>query len=280
MKKAVWLTDLHLVFLRDKASLEFDPEYHDFLDSVGNSDADMIMISGDIGEAPDNPTLLTGLAEAWQKPIYFVLGNHDFYHSSIASVRKDIAELSKETHHLHYLSNIGPVSLTSETGLVGHDGWYDGRSGNYVCCDFRTNDFTAIRELRFSELRYTRPEADDLRRPILEQLADEGATHLRTNLRLAKSSFRKMYVVTHFPPFVESAFRRGRILDEFSSPLAVCTAIGEVLLEAARSAPECEFTVLCGHMHESCIYQPRENLRVLTGSAKYCSPEIQQVFMI
>lgn len=273
MQKIAWLTDLHLVFLRDKETLEFDPEYFDFLDFVADSGTDAILITGDIGEAPDLSRFLNGLADAWKRPIYFVLGNHDFYHSSIASVRQEIVKLCNGNPLLNYVSNMPPISLTADTGLVGHDGWPDGRSGNYVCSDFRTNDFVVIKELYFQG-----SNADDLRLPVLQRLADEGAEHLKNNLQIAIGRFRKIFVITHFPPYTDSAMIRRKLVDELSAPLTVCTVLGDTILEAAREAPECEFIVLCGHTHESCIYDPLSNVRVITGSAEYFNPTVQQYF--
>lgn len=273
MQKIAWLTDLHLVFLRDKKTLEFDPEYFDFLDSVTNSGADAVLITGDIGDAPELSRFLNGLADAWKRPVYFVLGNHDFYHSSIASVRQEIVELCDANPLLNYVSNMAPISLSADTGLVGHDGWPDGRSGNYVCSDFKTNDFVVIQELCFQGRN-----ADDLRLPVMQRLADEAAEHLKNNLQIAVERFRKLFVITHFPPYPQSAMIRGKLVDELSAPLTVCTVLGDVILEAAHSAPECEFIVLCGHTHESCIYEPLSNVRVITGAAEYFNPTLQRLF--
>ena len=37
-------------------------------------------------------------------------------------------------------------------------------------------------------------------------------------------------------------------------------------------------TVLCGHTHHAGFVQPRPNLRVITGSAEYGAPCIQETF--
>ncbi len=63
-------------------------------------------------------------------PIYFVLGNHDFYRGSIAGMRASIEELHDRGSHLHYLSRTGVIGLTKTTGLIEADGWGDGRYGD------------------------------------------------------------------------------------------------------------------------------------------------------
>jgi len=49
--------------------------------------------------------------------------------------------------HLHWLSDCGVVSLTPKTSLVGHDGWGDGRLGDYENSPVKLNDFSLIAEL-------------------------------------------------------------------------------------------------------------------------------------
>jgi len=71
--RLAWLTDIHLKFLA-----------HDFrqgfLEAVRDR-ADSVFISGDIGESHTIEALLGEMEATIQKPIYFVLGNHDFYFS-------------------------------------------------------------------------------------------------------------------------------------------------------------------------------------------------------
>jgi hypothetical protein len=47
-----------------------------------------------------------------------------------------------------------------------------------------------------------------------------------------------------------------------------------------ESNPRANLLVLCGHTHDGGEVSPRENLRVLTGPAKYGVPEIQQVIEV
>jgi hypothetical protein len=57
-------------------------------------------------------------------------------------------------------------------------------------------------------------------------------------------------------------------------------AVADVLLEAARSYPQCQILVLCGHTHGGGEIQAAENLRAVTGPAKYGRPEIQRTIQI
>ena len=119
--RLAWLTDIHLKFLQT-------PQRRQFLEKVKES-ADAVAISGDIGESTDIAQYLSEMANVVKKPIYFVLGNHDFYRDSIAGTRRRIAN-SPGTEHLHYLTSLGVVALTEDFAIVGHDGWAGGRLRN------------------------------------------------------------------------------------------------------------------------------------------------------
>src|SRR4051812_20522338 len=100
MKRLAWLTDIHLNFLR-QAGLDA------FFASL--PDADAYAITGDFGEAHDVVAHLR--AFAGRVPVYFVLGNHDFYRGSIAGVRRDVRGLCREVPGLHWMPDSGVVQL-------------------------------------------------------------------------------------------------------------------------------------------------------------------------
>ena len=271
--RAVWLTDIHLVFLRDKSTKVFDPEYDQFLAGVRAAEPDAVFITGDIGEAPETAFFLQSLAEAWQRPIYFVLGNHDFYFGSVASVRQQIELLCRGNAHLHYLSARGPITLLPGVALVGHDGWGDGRYGLYHWSDMILNDFRYVADLAFDG-----PDAADQRLPVLQALGDAAADHIRRELPAALDENRHVILLTHVPPFAECAIYRHRKMDEQSLPFWACKAMGDAILEIMASRPDRCLTVLCGHTHEACDFAPVPNVRVLVGEAEYGEPCIQRVF--
>ena len=91
-----WLTDIHLNFLEPEA-------VEGFMHEVSEVPCDAILLSGDIGEAPNVVEYLNQLDTLVQKPIYFVLGNHDFYRGGIAGVRRKVEALVLSCRNLHYL---------------------------------------------------------------------------------------------------------------------------------------------------------------------------------
>jgi predicted MPP superfamily phosphohydrolase len=263
MKRVVWLTDLHLNFLR------YD-QVEQFLDVLAAADPSAVLIGGDIAEAHDVGRYLERLDDRLQAPIYFVLGNHDFYFGSLRRVRRRMEALCRERPNLVYLSTSPAIELSPEVALVGHDGWADGRLGNYETSLVMMNDFRLIEELA----GMTKLE----RRPLLESLAKEAAAHLRETLPAALATHRQAFVLTHVPPFREACWHEGQISDDQWLPHFTCRAVGDALLDIADGHPDRQITVLCGHTHGGGQAKLRDNLLVLTGGAVYGEPEVQRVF--
>lgn len=140
MKRIVWITDIHLDFVADSNQIE------KFCQSIVEVNPDVVLIGGDIAVAATIEESLLLLAKHLQRPIYFVLGNHDFYKGSIAGVRAKIAQLTRRASQLRWLSNSGVIELTPQTGLLGHDGWADGRLGNRIRSEVVLNDYWLIQE--------------------------------------------------------------------------------------------------------------------------------------
>ncbi len=261
--KLAWLTDIHLNFLRQSA-LDV------FLSSLADNDADAFLIGGDIGEAPDIASYLNAIDNALQRPTYFVLGNHDFYRGSIARVRKTVQQLCAVCPNLYWLPDAGLVPLTDETCLIGHDGWGDGRLGDYHGSDVMLNDWELIEEFDgFEEERAARLAK-------LNALGDEAAAHFRKVLPNALKRFRHVVVLTHVPPFRESCWHEGKISNDNWLPHFTCKAVGDALVKAMTPSDR-KMTVLCGHTHGGGEVQILPNLQVLTGGARYGAPVVQRV---
>lgn len=255
-----WATDVHFDFL-DARGLEA------FSAGLGDSGADAFLVGGDIAKAPSVEGHLRKLAARLRRPIWFVLGNHDFYLGSIAAVRTAMRALRSEW--LRWLPDEGIVPLTASTALVGCDGWGDARLGNFERTPVRLNDFVMIEELTRAS------RAERLRR--LRALGDESADLLRANLLPALERYVKVIVLTHVPPFRDPCWHEGKISDDDWLPYFTCDAVGNVLREAAAARPDRDLTVLCGHTHGGGTAQILGALRVWTGGANYGSPRIERM---
>lgn len=263
MKRAVWLTDVHLNFLSQE-------QVAGFLASVNEARPDAVLIGGDIAESHDVVEYLEWIDRAIDAPVYFVLGNHDYYYGSIDEVRREVAQCAAESRHLRLLSVSPPVELTPLHGLVGHDGWADARLGDYERSLVSMVDYKLIRELAGLSKQD--------RWPVLKALADEAAAHICVVLPAALDRYAHVFLLTHVPPLREACWHEGQISDDQWAPHFTCKAMGDALLEIMRSRPDRRLTVLCGHTHGSGEAHPLANFEILTGGASYGAPRIQRVF--
>ncbi len=137
--KAAWLTDIHLDHLGDGLD--------GFLSDLGRIDADCFLVTGDIAQAPSITECLRKMEAALGRDIFFVLGNHDYYYGSIAGVRARVRGLCRSSGRLHWMGGCGALRLSEGNAVVGHDGWGDGRLGNFQGTGVMLNDFQLIKGL-------------------------------------------------------------------------------------------------------------------------------------
>jgi 3',5'-cyclic AMP phosphodiesterase CpdA len=263
--RVVWATDIHLNFLSQQ-------ERSIFYSSIHAGQPDAVFITGDIAEAPCLQELLHEMQQAIDVPLYFVLGNHDFYHGSIETVRREIQYWCLTQSGLTYLSSSGLIELTPKTVLIGHDGWGDGRFGNYQQSPVRLSDQELIRDFQSLDR--------DAVLCKLQAFGDEAAAYLHEVLTKALDSYEQVMCLTHVPPFKEACWYQGKMGNDDWLPYFACKATGDVLMKMAQVRPDCHLTVLCGHTHHAGTVNMRPNLHVMTGAAEYGQPTIQQTLLI
>ena len=261
--RIAWMNDIHLEFLDQRALTEF-------LDEIRGARVDGALVGGDIGQAHSVCGYLKQMEEVVQCPIYFVLGNHDFYHGSIEQVRSSVGKLVNSQGFIRWLNTAGVVRLTDRTCLVGHGGWGDGRLGDFFGSNVQLNDFVLIEEL--SGL----PRDGLLAR--LHSFGEEAAEHFRNFIPQALGLCDHVVVLTHVPPFTEAAWHDGRLCDDDWLPFFCCKAVGDVLKEVMSRHKGKHMTVLCGHTHGGGTSHILTNLVTHTGPARYRHPKIQRVF--
>jgi len=263
MTRVAWLTDIHLNFLRPV-------QLEKFYQQIKDTEPNCILISGDLTEAPRLQYTLQQFEARLPYPIYFVLGNHDFYGASIEDVHSLVHELTCDSKTLHWLNESGVVELAPNVGLFGHDGWSDGRYGNYTASKVMLNDYLAIRD--FVGMTKTQ------RLELLNQLGDTAADFVNHWLPIALARYDHVFFMTHVPPFQESCWHEGQIFDNNWLPHFASKAVGDMLLKVMRDYPKKKLTVLCGHTHGRGEVHIQDNLLVMTGGAEYSHPEVQRVF--
>lgn len=263
--RATWLTDIHLNFLRPLALQQF-------YERVRAERPDALLITGDIAESDSVVRFVDELGELTGAQVYFVLGNHDYYRSSIRIVRDQVQRAPRRGR---YLPAAEPLWLTERLVLVGVDGWGDARCGDLEST-VQLSDWKLIEDFRKSrDDRTTRIEA-------LQRLGANEARALRDQLDRVPPT-RELLVLTHVPPFPEACVYAGEPSEPRWLPWFTCIATGEVLAAYAERNPGMQITVLCGHSHGIGVCRPLPNLEVRTGgwpagADDYGNPVVQGTF--
>ncbi len=260
--KAVWITDIHLDSM-DTA------EYDTFVQSVISVSPDVVLLTGDVGTAETIADDLLRLARDFNRPLYFVLGNHDFYHGSIAEVRERVSRAIAGETRLTYLTRSKAILITDRTALIGHDAYSDGGYGDYVRSEVRLNDYIYIKEFK------NQPKTGRLK--VMQELAGEAAEHFRRYLPEAFAKVDRAVLLMHPPPYKEACRYLGRIGGDLHLPHFSCKMVGDTLIDIMREYPDKTLTVLCGHTHGGGDIQVLPNLRVLVGSSDYRTPLVEKV---
>ena len=256
-----WVTDPHL----DRAS---EAAAERFLAALRESGGEVVIVTGDISNSRRLSADLRRMSAAAQRPLYFVLGNHDHYGSSVGRVRDEVLALASSDPRVQWLPPRGVVHLQNDTVLVGVDGWADGRHGDPLNTPLRLNDDRLIEELAQQESRVGKLA-------VRRILADADAARLQKLLsQAATSSPARILVATHVPPFVSALQPGSREAHADWHPILVSGATGTVLQAFAAERPGVSITVLSGHSHRGHRARVAPNLEVVVGAARYGSPEV------
>lgn len=278
MKIAAWATDIHLDCVDDAKR---------HIESLARAaaDADCLFLSGDISIAPMLPLHLQMLDRCLSKPIYFVLGNHDFYFSDIETVRKKVVDTTRTSSFLCYLPSVPFVRLEPGVALIGHDGWYDAGNGNIEQSKFIMNDWIRIRD--YAEALRPMGEGVQIQKHVVAAIArricQESVRHVANGIKIAvRENNNTIIVMTHVPPFAESCLpsKAKPFRVEDALPWYTSKSMGDTLLAAARAFPDRKFIVISGHVHSQFKQNILSNLEVRVGKSEYGSPQLAGIIPI
>lgn len=270
-KRLVWLTDIHLNFMPLQARKDFYKE-------IKRKRPDFVLITGDISEAGPMCTHLQEMRDTVKKPIYFVLGNHDYYGLGIEEMRmRCTAAFSKEQERGIYHLPSNPTTLSEvitttglhKTMLIGEDNLYDeqlGIPGHVILSDFRH-----IRELLGKD-----------RSQAIATHAKAANNRLNARLKevLKDESVKRVLIAIHVPPFKELSRFNGEISSQEFLPYFCAPSTGKVLLKHAKANPNVHFEVYCGHTHGKASYSPLPNLHGFCQDAFYSYPVCNESILI
>jgi len=263
MKKPLrlaWGSDWHLDFVKGH-------EIHTLCQTV-KENADALLLTGDLSTAKLIRLHLKQLASQLDIPIFFTLGNHDYYQGSFASTETIVREACSACSNLVRLGQ-GEIVSFGNTALIGVDGWADGRAGLGSTTQIRLNDSALIEDLCLGDARSLFAK--------MRELGDDSARYIAKMLPLASEGATHIIVATHVPPFVEAARYNGRPSDEAFAPHFTNLALGQVLRDYASEHREINVTVLCGHTHGRFVFEAAPNLHVRVAGGLYRRPAIEEV---
>lgn len=266
--KLVWLSDIHLDIAYSGASNAFIEL------TLGDDRPDGVILTGDISNGESLSQHLLELASVFGVPLYAVLGNHDYYHRSISSVRGEVRSLQGRHPRIVWLSYSGVVHLADGVVLLGHDGWADGTSGNGIIdSPARLNDEVLIEEQAACVDRGELAE-------LVKELADDGTAYLKSRLDGLGEDVRNVLVATHVPPFEEAALYQGKQTDDDHLPHFANPRMGVMLFDHVKEHPGRKLTVLCGHTHHRAFVQPHPQIDVHVAHAEYGAPRAAGIVRI
>lgn len=258
-----WLSDIHLDFL-DKARRRA------FYQTILDAGVDGVVISGDICNGHYLEKYLTEMAKIIKVPIWFTLGNHDYYGSNVKAIRKKLKSLCIKQPLLKWLHKEGVIALSEEIGLVGVDSWADGRAGHYWESNVELADHRLIGDLKGLDAAG--------RLKVIQGFANEAEEILRRSLNSALTQFKTVFVVSHVPMFYEACLGPDRrVSGSLWMPHYVWhqggVAIGEVLQNNAHG----RVIVLSGHTHSDIRLRIDDRISIWVAPAEYDNPSIAEV---
>jgi predicted phosphohydrolase len=220
-----------------------------------------LFIAGDISDGRKVTSHLEQIAEACKHDVYFVLGNHDYYHSSFAEIDSKISYLMHHYPNLIYLPHMGIVRLNSDTCVIGPDSWYDAKIAPYPhLIPLGMSDFDYIQDLRGLN-RF------DLFNKF-QAKASAGLVHLKEMVGLAVTKYKNIIIMSHPVPFGSMNIHQTSL-----SPFYIWYEAGMFLGDFASDNLNNNFLWLCGHTHDRVEKDYGENFKVCCMGAEYTLPK-------
>lgn len=232
---AEWITDTHLNRCSNKRIDEYAHSFRGTCKSV--------FISGDVSEGETFFKDLLNFQRGCGTPVYFVLGNHDFWGHNILKRRDAVLEFTQKNRYLTYLTLSG-VQLINGVAVTGHDGIYGPID---ECVDYSVcNDFVNIRDLQ-----------GKFRIRNLASLNSLYRCEYSEKLNRAGETSDEIVFFTHMPPYPWACVG-------INSHFVYNPVLGSCIKEYLASNPSKSIRVYCGHTHRQFSWK-EGNLGIYVG---------------
>lgn len=126
------LSDIHL-------------EFSDHKFNVKNTDADVLVLAGDIGVGNSALPFIDALLQKHRKPIIYILGNHEIYQTSVEAVKDVWKRIDQDFEGLHFLDD-DKIEIRG-VNFIGGTLWTDINKNNPISVEYlksAMNDFNCI----------------------------------------------------------------------------------------------------------------------------------------
>lgn len=264
--KFIWITDLHLNNL-------FPWTLNKYLNHLRDQKPDGVFITGDISSGFYLIKHLKMLAETLSCPIYFVLGNHCLYGTSIAKQHQNVRDLCKQYPNLIWMREAGVIGLNKEVALIGSEGWYDAENGKpeYLQLTFDWFMIDDFRKLNSMEERIE----------TWRKLADESVEDLVEKLEKAiDQGYKNVYLLSHIPAWAEATRDVGTLLEPFWLPYNTNMRLGRALEKVMYDHKKRHLTCYFGHTHSPLTVQVSRNIECRVGKGAYYKITNEEVLYI
>lgn len=266
MAKYLWITDPHFNFLGQSRTVEF-------LNHAKGYKPAGIFLTGDISTGRELTSHLRLALNILDCPIYFVLGNHDYYHSSFAHTDYEMSYLSKQHNNLHYLNREEPISLSKDVAVIGHNGWYDAGWRTPILPFVFWADWYFIHDFRFHD-----SNAD--RMSLMKYKADVATETLKVKLEKALKDHNTVYLLTHFPPWPEKNNKWGGLVEAFWKPYNSCKVLADMVTSVMKGHPTQKLIILAGHTHRQRYEKISHNIELRVGAGSHSKCQIEDVICL
>lgn len=259
----LWLTDTHL----------WPWDRNNLLKIIINQNPKGVFLTGDISNSAY--TLihdLDFLGPRIERPLYFVIGNHDLHFSNIENTHAEIRNLCKKYKNLIWMDEVDILQLNEDTCCIGNMGWYDGRIGDTEYLKY-TIDWFLIEDFRkLSSM------SDRIKK--FREIAEESANKLSIKLEIALQKYKTVYLLSHVPAWKEASGNKGIFSDIFYEPYNTNLILGKKLLDIMEQYKEKQLICLFGHTHYMTTTHISHNIKCHVGHGSYSELSEEEILYI
>lgn len=262
--KYLWYTDTHFNRVAPWNLVRF-------FKYINDQNPRGVFLTGDISSGLMTNLHLKMLATMIDCPIYFVLGNHDYYFHSIEEQHQKIRETCQQFPNLIWLTESEVIDLDHEVALIGAEGWYDAQMGNPEWLKI-TLDWIMTKDFRKLPTMEARVEK-------FRELATQTTNLLEEKLeRALEQNYKTVYIMTHFPPWKEATRYEGSLLQEYHLPYNVNLRLGEMIERVMGPRKKRNVTVLAGHTHHPEYIRVSRNINCQVGQSVLFNVKSQTIY--